>query len=198
MTILMCMFLNRHHSLTTLRRLQTLQTRIWSDSRRYLKWCQHLPRHLTKTWSMSLNLSRRSVPEVPPFLDLFCTRIGDTHYCDVVSFLFFFFFTQEIRQYITHSSYTNPVNLDDNPLVWWKQHGHLFPTLSRLARRYLATPVTSWPVERLFSVTGQVDSSRRVNLSSDNLTLLVFIHEVLPWIRKIKTHRIVEETVGVL
>ena len=23
-----------------------------------------------------------------------------------------------------------------NPLAWWKQHEHLFPTLSRLARRY--------------------------------------------------------------
>ena len=27
------------------------------------------------------------------------------------------------------------------PLGWWKQHGHLFPTLSRLARRYLAIPL---------------------------------------------------------
>ncbi len=27
------------------------------------------------------------------------------------------------------------------PLAWWKQHRHLFPTLSRLARRYFPTPV---------------------------------------------------------
>jgi hypothetical protein len=33
--------------------------------------------------------------------------------------------------------------------------------------------------KKLFSVTGQVNSSQRVNLSSDNLTLLVFIHETL-------------------
>ena len=25
-------------------------------------------------------------------------------------------------QYITHANYTNPVNLEDSPLVWWKQH----------------------------------------------------------------------------
>jgi hypothetical protein len=93
-----------------------------------------------------------------------------THYCDVVSFLFLF--PQEIRQYITHASYTDPVNLEDSPLAWWKQHGHLFPTLSRLARRYLATPATSCPVERLFSVAGQVDAAKRASLSSDNLTLL--------------------------
>ena len=99
---------------------------------------------------------------------------------------------------ITHASYTNAVNLEDNPLAWWKQHGHLFPTLSRLARRYLATPATSCPVERLFSVAGQVDSSRRANLSSDNLTLLVFMHEALPLLRRIRALKIVQEAVGTL
>ncbi len=119
-----------------------------------------------------------------------------THYCSWrVSFLFFF--TQEIRQYITHSSYTNAVNLEDNPSAWWKQYGHLFLTLSRLTRRYLATPATSCPVERLFSVAGQVTSSRRANLSWDNLTLLVFMHEALPLLRKIRALKIVQEDVGV-
>jgi hypothetical protein len=100
------------------------------------------------------------------FLRPLCIRISDTHYCDLVSFLFFF--TQEVRKYITHATYTNAVKLEDNPLAWWKQHGHLFPTLSRLARR------------------------------SDNLTLLVFMHEALPLLRKIRAHKIVEEAVGVL
>jgi hypothetical protein len=31
----------------------------------------------------------------------------------------------------------NPVMMEENPLTWWKQHGHLFPTLLRFARRYL-------------------------------------------------------------
>jgi hypothetical protein len=82
---------------------------------------------------------------------------------------------QEILQYRTHASllsYTDPVMLEDNPLGWWKQHGHLFPTLSRLAHRYLATPAVSCPVERLFSVAGQVDAAHRSLLSPDNLTLL--------------------------
>ncbi len=76
------------------------------------------------------------------FLRPLCKRISDTHYCDQVSFLFFF--TQEVRKYITHDTYTNIVKLEDNPLTWWKQHGHLFPTLSRLARQL---------------VVGQLDSS---------------------------------------
>jgi hypothetical protein len=101
-------------------------------------------------------------------------------------------------QYIRHASYTDPVNLEDRPLAWWKQHGHLFPTLSRLARRYLATPAKSCPVERLFSVAGQVDAAKRARLSSDNLTLLVFMHEALPFLRKIRALTIVQESVGSL
>ena len=83
---------------------------------------------------------------------------------------FLLLFTQEILEYQTHVSYRYPVMLEDNPLDWWKLHGHLFPTLSRLDRRYLATPATSCPVERLFSVVGQVDTVRRSSLSPDNLT----------------------------
>ena len=59
---------------------------------------------------------------------------------------------------------------DDNPLSWWKQHGHLFPTLSRLACRYLTVLTTSCPVERLFSVTGQVDAARRKSVSGHHDT----------------------------
>jgi hypothetical protein len=63
---------------------------------------------------------------------------------------------------------------------------------------FIADTGTSAPVQRLFSVAGQVDSSRRVTLSSDNLTLLVFMHEALPLIRKIRTLKMVQEAVGVL
>jgi hypothetical protein len=34
---------------------------ICSDARSHLKWCHHLPRRLSKTWSMSSSLPRRSV-----------------------------------------------------------------------------------------------------------------------------------------
>jgi hypothetical protein len=36
------------------------------------------------------------------------------------------------------------------------------------------------------------------NLSSDNLTLLVFMHEALPFLGKIRALAIVQEAVGVL
>jgi hypothetical protein len=81
---------------------------------------------------------------------------------------------------------------EDNALSWWKSHGHHFPTLSRFARRFLGIFGTSCPVERLFSVTGQVDDTRRTSLSPDTMTLLVLIHEGLPLVRKISYDRIVD------
>ena len=80
--------------------------------------------------------------------------------------------TQEVLKYRQHATHcTNPIVFEDNPLSWFKANGHHFPTLSRLARRSLTISVTSCPVER---------------------TLLVFMHEDLPLVRKIRADRIVE------
>ncbi len=139
--------------------------------------------------------------------------------------------TQEVDRYKEHA-WSNPIDMVGNPLGWWKDHGHHFPTLSRLARRFLTISTTSCPVERLFSVAGQVDAARRglqktlvdsnciyisqhslikairgynfvrvhrcfrkiirpASLSPDTMTLLVFLHEALPLVRKIRVSRIV-------
>ncbi len=97
--------------------------------------------------------------------------------------------TQEVESY-KERSYSNLIEMVGNPFGWWKQYGH-FPTLFRLECRFLVISTTSCLVERLFSVVGQVDTDRRVSLSPDNMTLLVFLHETLPLVRKIRTSRIV-------
>ena len=76
--------------------------------------------------------------------------------------------------------------VDSNPLVWWKQYAARFPCLAQVARRYLAMPATSAPVERLFSVAGQVVTATRNRLHPETVTLLVFLHEALPLHRDIK------------
>ena len=100
---------------------------------------------------------------------------------------------QEVHRYKEHTC-SNPIEMVDNPMGWWKQHGHHFPTLSRLACRFLTISETSCPVERLFSVVGQVDTVRRASLSPDTMTLLVFLYEELVLVRKIRVSRIVRET----
>ena len=67
-----------------------------------------------------------------------------------------------------------------NPLDWWKKWGSKFPNLAQLARRYLAMPATSAPVERLFSVAGLVATAKRNRLDPSTVSLLVFLHEALP------------------
>ena len=101
--------------------------------------------------------------------------------------------TQEVERYKEHAC-SNPIEMVGNPLGWWKQHGHHFPTLSRLARRFLSISATSCPVERLFSVAGQVDAARRASVSPDTMTLLVFLNETLTLVRKIRVSRIVRTT----
>jgi hypothetical protein len=76
--------------------------------------------------------------------------------------------------------------VDSNPLVWWKTYAATFPYLTEVSRRYLAIPATSAPVERLFSVAGQVVTATRNRLHPETVTLLVFLHEDLPLHRDMK------------
>ena len=82
--------------------------------------------------------------------------------------------------------------MEANPLVWWKKYDVNFPNLSQVARRYLAIPATTAPVERLFSVTGQVVTVKRNRLCPETVTLLVFLHETLPLFRQIQFKRLLE------
>jgi hypothetical protein len=76
--------------------------------------------------------------------------------------------------------------VDSNPLVWWKKYSATFPYLAQVARRYLVMPTTSAPVERLFSVAGQVVTAMRNRLHPETVTILVFRHEALPLHRDMK------------
>ena len=83
--------------------------------------------------------------------------------------------TKEIDRYLQFQT----IDGDDDPLEWWKAHVREFPLLSQLARRYLATPASSAPTERLFSKAGQVVSSKRVLLKPNKANMLVFLAENL-------------------
>ena len=82
--------------------------------------------------------------------------------------------------------------VEANPLVWWKKYDVNFPNLSQVARRYLAIPATTAPVERLFLVAGQVVTAKRNRLCPETVTLLVFLHEDLPLFRQIQFKRFLE------
>jgi hypothetical protein len=104
---------------------------------------------------------------------------------------------QEVDTYQTMSDHQfNEGKLDvkANILMWWKLHAVHFPYLSRLARRYLAMPATSDSVERLFSVAGQVVTTKRARLHPSTVTLLVFLHEAIPGGIEREAYKIIEDT----
>lgn len=66
-------------------------------------------------------------------------------------------------------------SFDENPLLWWKQHQNMFPSLSFLARRYLTIPATSVPCERVFSTAGNVITQKRSSLIGANAEALIMM-----------------------
>ena len=77
----------------------------------------------------------------------------------------------EITQYRKET----PINANENPLNWWKEHSHKFPNLSAVVKRYLCTPATSVPSERVFSTAGDIVTAKRAQLKPVYVDKLIFL-----------------------
>ena len=69
---------------------------------------------------------------------------------------------------------------------WWLKDGsngqpggmrHTFPTVYKLAKKYLAIPASSASAERAFSISGNIITALRSQLSAKNVGSLHFVHE---------------------
>ena len=63
------------------------------------------------------------------------------------------------------------------PLEWWETNWGKFPLISKVARKFLCSPVTSASSEHVFSVAGRVIEKRRNRLTGTNAENLIFLHE---------------------
>ena len=63
----------------------------------------------------------------------------------------------------------------ENVFKFWKEHAILYPELPVLAFQVLCVPVTSAPVERVLRQSGLFFRPHRTRLSSDLLTMLVYL-----------------------
>jgi hypothetical protein len=63
----------------------------------------------------------------------------------------------------------------DDPCLWWRDNRERFPSLAHVARRYLASPPSSVPSERLFSAAGDVVSDHRCSLLPENAERLILL-----------------------
>jgi len=77
----------------------------------------------------------------------------------------------EVAAYLNDSA----MPLDYCPLLFWKNNTSRFPRLSNLARRYLAVPASSGPVERAFSSAGKICRPERTRLTDSHFSTLMFI-----------------------
>ncbi|XP_067305981.1 E3 SUMO-protein ligase ZBED1-like [Pseudorasbora parva] len=79
----------------------------------------------------------------------------------------------EMRRYAEEK--VIPRNQD--PLVWWRNHEQTFPSLSKLAKKYLGITASSVPSERIFSKAGELISQRRNRLKGKNVNMLLFLNK---------------------
>ncbi|XP_070814650.1 ADP-ribosylation factor-related protein 1 isoform X1 [Chaetodon trifascialis] len=68
-----------------------------------------------------------------------------------------------------------PLDMDEDPLLWWKKYQENYPRLIDMARKYLCVPATSSPSERVFSAGGNIVSCERSCLAPDMVNKLVFL-----------------------
>ena len=73
--------------------------------------------------------------------------------------------------------------LDQCPLKWWSEHTAVYGKIAHIARKYLGTPATTVPCERLFSLAGHIVQKRRSSLSPETVNKLVCLSD---WWKKKK------------
>jgi len=64
---------------------------------------------------------------------------------------------------------------DQDPFIWWKNQKNNFPTLAKIARKYLCVSATSTPSERLFSDAGNTLTAKRTKLNPILFERIVFL-----------------------
>jgi hypothetical protein len=69
-----------------------------------------------------------------------------------------------------------------DPFEWWYENQKRFPTLYKIARKYLSIPVTSVLSKRLFSDTGNQISAERNRLKPSTVNELLFIKRNIKYI----------------
>ena len=67
------------------------------------------------------------------------------------------------------------INLNENPLTWWRVHCQKFKILSTLARRFLSPSAASFQSEQLFSNSDLINDPHLNRLDPEEAAILLFI-----------------------
>lgn len=84
--------------------------------------------------------------------------------------------SEQKAQHELQSYLTSPViDSEGDPLMWWCTKEKSLPSLSCLAKSYLAIQATSVTSERIFSYSGNIVTNKRACLKPDRVNMLSFL-----------------------
>ncbi|XP_053208368.1 zinc finger BED domain-containing protein 4-like [Panonychus citri] len=81
----------------------------------------------------------------------------------------------ELRNYLDHRTF----NITSDPIEIWDNHKTLFPSIHKLAKKYLSIPASAIPAERLFTGVGSLVTRKRCLIDSSQMENLLML-ESLP------------------
>ena len=77
----------------------------------------------------------------------------------------------EVNQYLGEA----PLSQESDPLAYWKGHTNIYPTLIKLAAKFLIVMASSASVERNLSIAGKVFRPDRCRLTDKNFEMVMMI-----------------------
>ena len=86
----------------------------------------------------------------------------------------------ELASEVDRYTLTPTVERCKDPLSFWREEKSVYPTIAKVARRYLSCPASSVYSECLFSEAGNVFEEHRARLLPRNGEHLLFLHHNLP------------------
>jgi len=84
-----------------------------------------------------------------------------------------FTMSEEFDKYLKET----PLKSTENSLEWWSKNSYQFPTLAKLAKRYLYIPATSVPAEQVFPVAREIVNNKRASFKPENVNMLIFLNK---------------------
>ncbi|XP_073722443.1 zinc finger BED domain-containing protein 4-like [Misgurnus anguillicaudatus] len=86
--------------------------------------------------------------------------------------------TAQLETYLGETT----ISREDKPLQYWAVNKMRFPTLAKMASRYLSAPCSSVDSERLFSSVSHIVNESRNRITADHAEMILFIEKNLPLI----------------
>ena len=113
----------------------------------------------------------------PPAKKRTCTlgrllKLNDNEICDLPTRISP---EQKIKCEIDTYLHEQRLDVEENPLKWWKLHESMYPLMAKVSKKYLCAPATSTSSERVFSKGGRIVTPFRASLKPDTVQMLIFL-----------------------